>query len=178
MKETVMKRTDQKPIEKSLRDQILSLIKTQSNSQDKIIKALADCRNYYIDQAILEKISKESGYRFSNFQTNQNLELFFDISKGRYDIGYISKGWNDPGFRIGNILVIPNVRMQLLQSCIMQIMNICAVRGFSTTIINRKDYVELHIDSVVYSDGFNQKVFVQVVENLNECVEKTYELLG
>jgi hypothetical protein len=178
MKEKVMKKADQRSLEISLRDQILNLIKTQSNSHDKIIKALADCRNYYIDQEILERISKESGFRLSNFQTNQNLELFFDISKSRYDIGYISKGWNDPGFRIGNILVVPNVRMQLLQNCIMQIMNVCAVRGFSTTIINRKDFVELHIDSVVYSEGFNQKVFVQVVENLNECVEKTYELLG
>jgi len=172
-----MKKADQRPIEKSLRDQILDLIETQSNSHDKIIKALADCRNFYIDQAILGKIAKESGVRLSNFQTNQNLELFYDISKGRYDIGYISKGWNDPGYRIGNILVVPNARMQLLQNCIMQIMKVCAVRGFSTTILNRKDYAELHIDSVVYSEGFNQKVFVQVVENLNECVEKTYELL-
>jgi len=172
-----MKKTQPISIDKSLRDQILNLIKTQSNSHDKIIKVLNECRNYYIDQAILEKTAKESGFQLSNFQSNQNLEMIFDISKGRYDIGYISKGWNDPGFRVGNLLIIPNAQMHALQNCIMKIMNICAVRGFSATITNQKEFVELHIDSVVYSEGFNQKVFVQVVDNLNECVEKTNELL-
>jgi hypothetical protein len=172
-----MNKTAPISVEKTLRDQILNLIKTQSNPYDKIVKALNECRNYFYDQAILEKTAKESGFRLSNFQSNQTLELIYDISKGRYEIGYISKGWNDPGFRIGNLLVIPNVQMQVLQSCIMKILDICAVRGFSATITNQKDFIELHIDSVVYSEGFNQKVFVQVVDNLNECVEKTHELL-
>ena len=172
-----MKKIGQSSLGKSLRDQIFKLIETQSISHDQIIRALAECRNYYIDQAVLEKIAKESGYKLSNFQTNQFLELFYDISKGRYDIGYISKGWKDPGYRIGNILAIPSVRMRALQDCILKIMNICAVRGFSTTIMDKKDYAELHIDAVAYTEGFNQKVFVHMVENLNECVEKTYELL-
>ena len=38
--------------------------------------------------------------------------------------------------------------------------------------------VEVQMDSVIYSDGFNKKVFEQVLHELNACVEKANELLG
>ena len=77
-----MNKTNPILIEKALRDQIIKVIENNTNSRDKIIKALTECKNYFIYQAILEKTAKESGFRLSNFQSNQTLELIFDISKG------------------------------------------------------------------------------------------------
>jgi len=30
--------------------------------------------------------------------------LYYDITRGRHDMGYIAKGWEDPGFRIGDLV--------------------------------------------------------------------------
>jgi hypothetical protein len=34
------------------------------------------------------------------------------------------------------------------------------------------------MDSVIYKDGFNRKVFEQVLHHLNLCVERAETLLG
>ena len=55
----------------------------------------------------------------------------------------------------------------------------CATRGIVMTIKeNDDDSVELQMDSVIYSDGFNKKVFIQVLRCLGECAEKANSLFG
>ena len=46
------------------------------------------------------------------------------------------------------------------------------------TVKKTKDSVEIQMDGVIYSDGFNKKTFVSTLETLHECVEKAKELLG
>ena len=43
---------------------------------------------------------------------------------------------------------------------------------------NTKGTVEIHMDGVIYSEGFNKDTFMKTLETLNECIEKAESLLA
>jgi hypothetical protein len=162
---------------KKLRDLLFKLISENDISLQAVIQSLSEVKSFYLDRIEIESIVKESGLRPFDFQTNDHLELFYNLRKGRRDIGYVSKGWSEPGFRIGNVLVIPEFQSAAFRSGIMEIMKICAVRGFAVTVDEKNGYFQLHIDTVIYSEGLNKVVFMKIVDNLCECVDKICEFL-
>jgi hypothetical protein len=127
---------------------------------------------------MLETIVKECGLKLSRFITNDELELYYDLKRGRHDMGYISKGWEDPGFRIGDIIEVPKHKMDFFKTNAYQIMKFCATNGISMTVSETKGIIEIQMDGVIYSEGFNKDTFMKTLETLNECVEKTETLLG
>ena len=164
--------------ENPLRDEIFALLNSQKASTGKAIAALAQCQAHIVNRILVEQIAKECRLRLARFIINEHLELYYDIKQGRHDVGYISKGWDDPGFRVGDILNIPNQSLPQFKDNVVTLLKFCATRGVAVTIEEAKDGIQLHMDSVIYSDGFNKKVFEQVVESLNECVEKAEKLIA
>jgi hypothetical protein len=161
----------------TLRNKIFTLVHKEGKSLDQILQAFSEVRSYFINRMQVERMAKASGLRTVDFVTNECLELFYNLKKGRQDIGYISKGWSDPGFRIGNILMIPEVRRPALEGAIMKIMKLCAVRGFAVTVDEKDGYAQLCLDTVVYTEGLNSAVFSQICGNLTECVDRIHDLL-
>lgn len=161
-----------------LRDDIFALLNSRKVATEKALEALAQCQAQITNRLLIESIAKDCGLRPSNFLTDATLELYYDLKQGRGDVGYISKGWDDPGFRVGDILSIPKQNLPQLNDNIVELLKFCATRGVSVTIEDTRDGVELHMDSVIYSDGFNGKVFEQVLGYLNVCIEKAEELVG
>ena len=116
---------------------------------------------------------EQCGFQTGGFNTNEHMELFYDIETWeKRTVGYISKGWEDPGFRVGDVIKVPMHRLKAKKELLPMLMNHCATRGVAMTgeKLNR-DAFEFHLDSVIYSEGFNQKVLAQVVECLSECAE-------
>ena len=105
-------------------------------------------------------------------------ELYYDLKQGRHDVGYISKGWNDPGFRVGDLVSVSKENIGNVQANAYRLLKFCATRGVVLAVEEKADSIELQMDSVIYSDGFNKSVFAQVLHYLNACVEKAQELIG
>ncbi len=76
----------------SLRDQIFALLIKKRASFEDALKVLSQCEAHIRNRMIVEQIAKESGLKLSGFLTNDALELYYDIMRGRHDMGYISKG--------------------------------------------------------------------------------------
>jgi len=91
-----------------LRDQIFALLNIKKVPVEKALEALSQCQAHITNRILVERTAKECGLRLSRFLTNKDLELYYDLKQGRHDVGYISKGWNDPGFRVGDLFYIPN----------------------------------------------------------------------
>lgn len=72
---------------------------------------------------------------------------------------------------------MPIEKTPILKGSVYSLMKYCATRGVSLTIAEEEDHVSLHMDSVIYMDGFNKKVFQQVLQYLDICVEKVQELM-
>jgi len=127
---------------------------------------------------MLETIVKECGLKLSLFIANDELELYYNLKRGRHDMGYISKGWEDPGFRIGDIIEIPKNKLDSFKANVYNILRFCATNGIGMTVSETKDAVTIHMDGVIYSEGFNKDTFMKTLETLNECVEKAESLLA
>lgn len=161
-----------------LRDQIFEVLRNSRTSAEDDLTALLQCAGHISNRIVVEQAAKECGLKLSGFLTNDNLELYYDLKQGRHDVGYISKGWDDPGFRVGDLVEVPKTNVASIKTHAYALLKFCATRGVGITIEEKADVVELQMGSVIYSDGFNRKVFEQVLHHLNVCVEKAEEFFG
>jgi len=162
----------------SLREQILVVINSAKVLADDAVKILSQCQSHFQNRMIIERVAKECGLKLTRFLTNKHLELYFDLKQVRLDMGYISKGWDDPGFRVGNIVNIPKDKIMAFKKNAYSLLQFCAVQGVAMTVQEQEGSAELHMDSVIYSEGFNKRVLEQVLEQLNVCVNKAKNLIG
>ena len=172
----------QKPVpvspECALRREVFSLLGKSKTSAQQDLKILSQCVSHLRNTALIEKAARASRLKISGFRVNDALELYYDIKRGREEMGYISKGWEDPGFRVGDLLVVPRSKAGCFKTCLSPIQKFCAANGIAMTVTKTKESIEIQMDGVIYSDGFNKKTFVSTLETLHECVEKAKELIG
>jgi hypothetical protein len=161
-----------------LRNQIFALLNMNKVSADEALKVLTQCQAHIKNRIIVEGIGKECGVTLSGFRAGEHLELYYDLKRGRHDIGYISKGWDEPGFRVGDIIKVPKWKNTDIKEHLYELLTFCATRGVAVTIEKTEHSIELHLDSVIYSEGLNTGVFEQVLHYLQECVEKAHELIA
>ncbi len=162
----------------SLRDQIFGLLNKKKAPFEDALKALSQCKAHIQNRMMVEKITQECELKLSGFLANDELELYYDLKRGRHDMGYISKGWEDPGFRIGDLIEMEKWKEDSFKANAYEILRFCATNGIVITVEETKDMITLQMEGVIYSEGFNKDTFSKTLETLNECVEKTQELLA
>jgi len=153
-----------------LREQIFGLLRESTTSIAEDVEALSHCLAHIRNRAIIGNIARECGLTLTGFLTSSTLELYYDIKRGRHDLGYIAKGWEDPGFRIGDLVEIGWWDADLVKANTAPIMRVCATNGIAITIQERPLTIELQLDGVIYSDGFNRETFLHTLDSLNACV--------
>jgi hypothetical protein len=163
--------------DKPLRDKLFEVLMNSRTTASQDMEALLQCVSFMNDRALVEQTAKECGLKLVRFQTNDVLELYFDIKQGRHDLGYISKGWNDPGFRVGDLIEVPKANSVALRNQAYALLTFCANRGVTLTVAEVSGGVEIQMESAIYLEGFNKKVFEQVLYHLNLCVEKAQKLI-
>jgi hypothetical protein len=161
-----------------LRDQIYALLRESPTSVEEDLAALLQCGAQIRNRGMIERIARECGLTLGGFITNDALELYCDIKRGRHDLGYISKGWEDPGFRIGDLVNIGWWDGDVLKATSHQIMRFCATNGITMTIQENPITVTLQLDGVIYCEGLNRDTFHQTLDSLNACVEKIHTLFS
>ena len=161
-----------------LRNQIFALLNKEKASADLALKALTQCQSHVRNRIIIEGIGKECGVTLSGFLADEHLELYYDLKQGRHDVGYISKGWDEPGFRIGNIVEVPKWKVADMKEHVYALLQFCATRGVTVTLEEKEKSIEMQLASVIYLEGLNKRVLVQVLHYLQECVEKAHELIA
>lgn len=77
----------------------------------------------------IEQTAKECNLKLSGFLTNDDLELYYDLKQGCHDVGYISKGWDDPGFRVGDIIEVSKSSIPTLKDRTYALSTFSATRG-------------------------------------------------
>lgn len=160
-----------------LRDDILVLLVESRTSVTEDLEALSQCEAHIRNRMTVEDIARECGLTLAGFLTNDALELYYDIKRGRHDLGYIAKGWEDPGFRIGDLVEIGCWDADVLKPNSHHIMDFCATNGIGLAIQESASTTTLRLDGVIYSEGFNRDTFLKTLDSLNACVEKIHTLI-
>ena len=140
----------------------------QSLSQHKNIRLVKDC-------------ARKLNLKLRRFQTNGILELYFDVLRGNNNICYISKAWEDPGFRIGDIITLDKGSPDFKQR-FYEIFNVCSKNFVSIGIYKsqrkRIKILELDLAIGIYKDGFNEKVLQEAIGTFKYVVEKVKKMQG
>src|SRR5450830_1026562 len=87
-----------------LRNQIFEAINNSDASGEEALKAQGQCASHIRNRIEVDRLIKECGLQSDRLGANDALELYCDLIRDHRDIGYISKGWADPGFRIGEVI--------------------------------------------------------------------------
>jgi hypothetical protein len=161
----------------SLRDSIFALLRDSTTSLEEDVVALSHCLAQIRNRAMVGTVARETGLTLAGFLTTDALELYYDIKRGRHNLGFISKGWQDPGFRIGDLVEIGWWDGDVLKANAHHIMRCCATNGIAMTIQEGPLTTTLQLDGVIYSEGFNGATFLQTLDSLDACVEKIHTLI-
>src|SRR5262249_36277157 len=122
--------------------------------------------------------SPECGLKLAGSRSDPHLELYFDITRGEEELGYIAKGWDAPGFRVGDVVEVSPKKTATLMTNAFQIMRVCATQGIGISIDERLGGIELALDGVIYSEGFNRETFKQTLDAVCDCTQKVRGLVG
>ena len=160
-----------------LREQIFGLLRESTTSIAEDVEALSHCLAHIRNRAIIGNIARECGLTLTGFLTSSTLELYYDIKRGRHELGFVAKGWEDHGFRIGDLVRIGWWDKDVVTANTSQIIRFCATNGIAMTIKEGSLIIELQLDGVIYSEGFNRDTFLQTLDSLNACVGKIQALI-
>jgi hypothetical protein len=160
-----------------LRDNIFAFLQGTTTSVEEDLETLSQCATHIRDRMIVEDLARACGLTLAGFLTNDALELYYDVKRGRHGMGYIAKGWEDPGFRIGDLVDIGWWDADLVKANTPQLMRFCATRGIAMTIQEAPLTTTFQLDGVIYSAGFNRETFLQTLDSLNACVGKIESLI-
>jgi hypothetical protein len=161
----------------TLRAKLFRLIDKADAREPETLKALEQCHSHIQNRLIVEQALRECGLRPTGFKTDRYLELYYDVAHGRREIGYIAKGWDEPGFRIGDMVEISRWKAANLKEHVLGLLKYCATRGVALTVQEHDDdSASLEMDSVIYAEGFNPKVLAKALATITRCAEMAHRL--
>jgi hypothetical protein len=91
------------------------------------------------------------------------MELYYDLARQGVETGYISKGWTDPGFRVGNLLAT-DLPLCVVRALVDPLRDFCATNGVSITVSGDHHRREIVLEYVLYSTGFNVETFAEAMK--------------
>lgn len=123
------------------------------------------------NQELAEGAVTAAGYTASSFTSAKDLEVYFDITRGEQDVGFISKGWTDPGFRIGELLTMPQGYPENAEPP-EYLREFCATNGVA--LGRSPDLAGTHwiLEYVIYTSGFNAETLRESLDTFVECTER------
>ena len=160
-----------------LRVDLFAVMDEHGATLEEAAEMFAQCAGILTNSVEIAEIAKAAGLELRDYRNDEHLELYFSVYRDEKVLGYISKGWDDPGFRMGNIISVLAAQQELLRAHSQRISRLCATNGIIVTANENGDPVELQLESVILKAGFNKKVFLQTLENLTECGDKVRGLL-
>ena len=141
-------------------------------------RVLAQCRQQIQNRATIEDMAREAELQLSGFRTSEELELYYDIGQKGRNMGFVSKGWDEPGFRIGEVLSLPTEAVDAFCKRAPKLMDFFSTNGVTCTWRFMPDGLELSLMDNIYSEGLNLATLLHSLEAVNQCVCRVKSLLN
>ena len=129
------------------------------------------------DVKMIEQSANNLGLELTDFLSNRALELFYEIKKEDRHICVIYKGWDDPGFRLSEILTCHPKNVELIQENIGKASQTCANEGITFHVDVSSEGLGIELAINIYQEGFNTGVLKEAVKTLEYTVNKIKEML-
>ena len=150
------------------RSAVLSALERADLDLDETQAALELASRQLRTRSLAHAAAAAAGYELTETWGNPALELYADIRSGYRDVGFLAKGWEDPGFRVGDIVLLPYPEARL-SGVLPALREQAALRGVALTARESEGVVEIHLEQVLYQDGFNASALAGTLTGIGEC---------
>lgn len=175
----MMSEDQRQPGPDDMRDAVLRFLAKHDVSPDVAQRSLRHCMDFLRDVERVRRVAAEIGLELSGFRYGDALALYFDVAyKGR-DVGFIYRGWDDPGFGVGETLPIVPQNLAVFLAQAEEALRMLAASGLGvTTEPMAGGGCRLDMTSVIYSDGFNAGVLAATLQTVSESAAKIRGLVA
>ncbi|MBI4833683.1 MAG: hypothetical protein HY811_02530 [Planctomycetes bacterium] len=157
----------------SMKNEIFKLLITNNVPFEGAETILSQCLNFMKNTGKLGEVVHSLGLELSRFRQNEALEFYYDIKKDGEDLAYISKGWEDPGFRLGELIIIPFKDLNIFRQNSDKILNICSTQVIACGVnATPKSELQLDLTIPIYQDGLTAKTLKDALDTMKTCVTK------
>lgn len=147
-------------------------IEKQKLTDKETFKMLEAVLNQRRDIYLVRENANKAGLELTRFINNDALELYFDILKKDRGVGYISKGWDDPGFRVGEYFEMDK-KDPAFKEKFYKVHQLCSGNLISVSVSEKTPgKVGVSLEIGIYGDGFTEKVLKSVVETMESTMCK------
>lgn len=153
----------------ALASEILRAIEAVKPPRGVVLSALTYCQNQIENRTIVETAILVAGCSTTDFLCSGELELYYGIAMNGEEIAFIYKGWDDPGFRLGELVTISADEIDRFD----EVKKFCDINGVVMSFQENEDSeYEVTLEQVIYSTGFDGRTFAQALSTMIECSNK------
>ncbi len=152
-------------------------IEKQNLTEEETYSALEAILNQRKNIALVKKNAKNAGLKLERFISNKALEIYYDLLKKDRGVGYISKGWTDPGFRVGEYFELEKGTPSFKEK-FYTIHKLCSGNLISVGVSEKvPGKIGISLEIGIYQDGFTGKVLKSAVETIDETMRKIQQVI-
>lgn len=122
--------------------------------------------NVHLVKELVMKSARDAGCILLNHSSDEEHALYFDVQLAGEDVGCISRGWTDPGYRLLERVDLPIFATKIWM---VRLREFCATNGISLTRSADDPDTTVLLESVVYEEGFNAATLAKSLEALRDC---------
>lgn len=147
-------------------------IEKQKLTDKETFKMLEAVLNQRKDICLVREIANKAGFELTRFINNDALALYFDVLSKDKSVGYISKGWDDPGFRVGEYFEMDKKDLAFKEK-FYKIFQFCSGNLISVGVSEKTPgKVGVSLEIGIYGDGFTEKALKGAVETMESTMCK------
>jgi hypothetical protein len=162
-----------------VRDAVLRFLMEHEIPLNVARSGLQQCVDFLRDVQRVQAAAAELGLNLSGFRSGDALALYFDVEYNGRGLGFIYRGWNDPGFGVGETVPIAPDSMALFMAQSERALRMLATNGLGvTTKPMPGGGYWLDMTSVIYSDGFNTSVLAATLHAVSESADSIRSLVA
>ena len=160
-----------RPTPAAIRGALLDAAQKMAANPAEAEQLLQQCAGYYHNNRLIQRCADELGLELTNGAANAALQVYYDIQRNGGDWGYLSRGWEEPGFRVGQVLDVPNDKLPEFRQHAERIIRDLAARGIAITIEAEPEGApsQLHLTVNLPAAGFNPNMLLDSLTNLFEA---------
>ncbi len=160
-----------------IKKRLNSWIEKQNLTEEETCCALEEILNQKKNIALVKKNAKKAGFKLERFISNKALEIYYDILKKGRGVGYISKGWTDSGFRVGEYFELEKGAPSFKEK-FYSIHKLCSGNLISIGVTEKvPGKVGISLEIGIYQGGFSAKVLKSAVETIDETTQKIRQVI-
>lgn len=154
--------------------EIWSILDASAKTRDPKVFPL--CVSFARNVAMLHESIRGSEIALERFATDDDTEFSFDIVERGELLGYISKGWDEPGARLEDVLTVENADIPLFKDALGEILDICSARGVCFHFHPRDKRIEIELWTPIYIDALTPRGFFDALKSIEKCRKEIYAL--